>query len=133
MDSLHFNWNRVNHSEMSDAASTRRMDFSNRRRDFEPLIADKNNILKCWDEESRQWIDFVNFPVFEPLRHSHPSLLSHAFFFHNLLARTFHSGAKNIAKIVYPQNWQSAVYGDGNGSNSEEWTLSFGFTHCRPI
>ena len=81
MDSLHFNWNRVNHSSVPDRASSKRMDFTNKRREFERLIADENNILKSWDEQQKEWIDFANFPVFDALHHSHPSLLSNAFFF----------------------------------------------------
>ena len=128
MDSLYYNWNRVNHDNISDAASTRNLMFVNKNLPFDKLSNDDNNILKSWDENIGDWIDYNNYPVFDKYRHNHPSLLSNAFFFHNFLTRSFHEGQKNIAMIKYPRSWEQAVFYDDDDDEDEEdmdqWTLS---------
>ena len=49
---------------------------------FEPLINDEN-IVKSNDDTTEKWVDYKNYPVFDKLNHSHPSILSNAFFLNN--------------------------------------------------
>jgi len=130
IDTLYYNWNRVNHDAEPDHAASKSLVFENKSAFYDRLIEEKNNILFS-TFNVRKWTDFNNHPQFHKNDdNKYPSVLSHAFFFHNFLTRTFRAGRKSVAKIKYPRNWvKGAVFAD----DADEFTFSFGFTHPRPI